>query len=205
MFVKICGLTREADVRAAVDAGADAIGLNFWPRSKRHVSPAAGAALAAAARGRALVVGVFVNASAAEIAVVAAAAGLDVIQLHGDEAPDFARTLPAGLRLWRAVRVAGPASLAEIAAWAPLADAILLDSASPGYGGSGQAFDWSLARGAAPRTLVAGGLTPDNVAAAVRAARPWGVDVAGGVESAPGIKAPDLIARFIQAARAEEP
>ena len=203
MFVKICGLTRAGDVEAALAAGADAIGLNFWPRSKRHVSPGAAAPLAALARGRARVVGVFVNADAAEINAVAAAVDLDVVQLHGDEAPALAAQLTRPL--WRAVRVASATSLDEIEAW-PGAEAFLLDSASAGYGGSGQAFDWTLARTVATRVrvLVAGGLGPDNVAAAVRAARPWGVDVAGGVESAPGLKDQALMARFIQAARAED-
>jgi len=197
MFVKICGVTRALDARAAVDAGADAIGLNFWPRSKRFIADGA-AAVAAAVRGHALLVGVFVNPSAAEVA----AADVDVVQLHGDETPDFGRAL--GRRLWRAVRVAGPDSLRELAAWRGVAEAFLLDSATPGYGGSGQAFDWTLARSLDARVIVAGGLTPDNVGAALRAARPWGCDVAGGVERAPGIKDHERMARFIQAARAEE-
>ncbi|MCC6995633.1 MAG: phosphoribosylanthranilate isomerase [Deltaproteobacteria bacterium] len=203
MLVKICGLTRAGDVEAALAAGADAIGLNFWPSSKRHVTPEAAAPLAALVRGRARLVGVFVNAEAAAINAVVAAVGLDVVQLHGDEAPTLAAQLTRPL--WRAVRVAGAASLDEIESW-PGAEAFLLDSASAGYGGSGQSFDWTLARAVATRVrvLVAGGLGPDNVAAAVRAARPWGVDVAGGVETAPGIKDQALMARFIQAARAED-
>ncbi len=196
MIVKICGLTRADDALAAARLGADWLGLNFWPGSKRHVSLAAARAIAdflGASRPR--LVGVFVNADAAVIDAAVAEVGLDLVQLHGDEAPAFAarwsdrlvKALPAGADLepWRGTT-------------------ILLDTPTAGHGGSGRSYDWTVARAAVDaghQVIVAGGLTPENVAGAIRAARPAGVDVAGGVESSPGIKDPDKLRAFIHAAK----
>lgn len=206
--VKICGLTRPADAAHAVAAGADFLGLNFWAGSKRHLALAGAPAVAAAARAAGVVqlVGVFVNATLDEIAAAATASDLDLIQLHGDEPPALVGQITArtGLPVWKALAVRSPDDLAALARW-PVA-ALLLDAPSAGRGGSGHTFDWSLARAAvdalpARPIVLAGGLTPANVAAAVAAVAPWAVDVASGVESAPGEKDPARVTAFIAAAR----
>lgn len=201
VIVKICGLTRPEDAEAAVAAGADWIGINFWPRSRRHVSIERAVEIAAAIPGDVRKVGVFVNAARPHIDEAAARVGLDLIQLHGDEDPEYCRAF-AG-RYLRAIRVTDAGDLRHIDAYDT--DLILLDAPSAGYGGSGTAFDWSLARQAKARSgkriLLAGGLTPDNVAGAVRDVRPFGVDVASGVETAPGVKSAELMRRFVDAAK----
>jgi phosphoribosylanthranilate isomerase len=198
LFVKICGVTREEDITLARTLGASAIGINFWPQSPRFVGSLARArALAEAAAGL-QVVGVFVNQPAAEID--AALAFLTLVQLHGDESPAFAARFQD--RYIRAVRVRGEADLAEIDRHrCPF---YLLDAAAPGYGGGGQTFDWTLAARAASqhKIVLAGGLTPANVRAAVHAVRPYGVDVASGVESSPGVKDAAKLRSFIEEANA---
>jgi phosphoribosylanthranilate isomerase len=198
--VKICGVTRPEDAEAAVEAGADLVGLNFWPRSRRYVTIDQAVLVAAAIPGDVKKVGVFVNAARPIVEETMLRVGLDLVQFHGDEDPDYCDAFSP--RWLRAVRVRSESDLREIERYGT--DLILLDSSTPGYGGSGESFDWSLARAArsyGKKILLAGGLTPDNVASAVREARPWGVDVAGGVESAPGIKDRDKIMRFVEAAK----
>lgn len=199
-LIKICGITRPEDAAAAASAGAGAIGVNLWPRSKRFVDDATARRVLAAVPAGVLKFGVFVNAPATEVAARLAALGLDRAQLHGDERPaDFAH-LP-GAALARAVRVRDAASLAEVASWH--ADLFLYDSFVDGYGGAGATAPWADIA-AAPRGrrfLLAGGLDPNNVAAAIAATRPQGVDVASGVESAPGVKDLARVAAFIAAAR----
>jgi phosphoribosylanthranilate isomerase len=206
--IKICGVTLADDAARVAAAGADFLGLNFWPGSKRYLAPDRAPAIAAAARGagRIAVVGVFVNAALADITALAGAVALDVIQLHGDESPDAARAVAAatGRPVWKALAAGAAGALAQLDAW-PV-DAILLDAPAAGRGGSGQVFDWQLARDArrahpALRLVLAGGLGPDNVAAAIAAVAPWAVDVASGVESAPGVKDPAKLAAFLAAAR----
>lgn len=203
-IVKICGITTPADARAAVAAGADWIGINFWPRSKRFVASvdvAAGIAAAARAeREGVVVVGVFVNQPAADIERAADAADLDFIQLHGDEtAGDCARF---GERAIKALGLGGADDVARAIEFpVPI---VLLDTPSADYGGTGRRFDWSLAAqvvAAGRRALLAGGLDPDNVAASIVEVAPFGVDVASGVEASPGIKDPDKLARFCRAAK----
>lgn len=198
--VKICGITRLEDALAAVRLGADALGFNFWPGSRRYLPPAAARDLIRALPPFVTTVGVFVDPSRDEAVSAAAISGVQVLQLHGDEPPELCAHLP--LPVLKGIRVAGPAALALLGRYVGVAG-FLLDAASPGYGGSGQTFDWSLVAGAAERVTVvlAGGLTPANVAEAVRAVRPYAVDVASGVESAPGVKDPELMSRFIRAAK----
>ncbi|ACL67516.1 Phosphoribosylanthranilate isomerase [Anaeromyxobacter dehalogenans 2CP-1] len=198
--VKICGVTRLEDALEAARLGADAVGFNFWPRSKRYVPPATARALVAALPPFVTAVGVFVDPTREELLAAVAASGVQVAQLHGDEPPELLEGLP--FPVVKAIRVGGPEALDQLARY-PAAAGFLLDSASPGYGGSGVAFDWALAARAAERTAVvlAGGLTPANVADAIRAVRPWAVDVASGVESAPGVKDRQLMARFVRAAK----
>jgi phosphoribosylanthranilate isomerase len=201
VLVKICGVTRAEDAEAAAAAGADLVGLNFWPRSRRHVSVAQALEIAAALPGDVKKVGVFVNQPAPLVLDVAARVGLDLIQLHGDEDSAYASAL--GRAYVRALRVGRSADLRAAADFAAAAF-LLLDAPSSGYGGSGTTFDWALAeeaRQSGLRFLLAGGLGPDNVAGAVRQVRPLGVDVAGGVESAPGIKDHALMRRFVDAAK----
>ena len=209
MRIKICGVTLAEDAARVAAAGADFIGLNFWPRSKRYVDSARGAELAAAARaaGPAAIVGVFVDATVEEIAAVHARVGLDVIQLHGAEPAAVAAAVAraAGRPVWKAIAAGGPSDLDGLDAW-PV-DALLLDAPTPEKGGSGRSFDWSLAAAAraqnpARRIILAGGLHAGNVAAAIAAAEPWAVDVASGVEAAPGIKDAGKVAAFVAAARA---
>jgi phosphoribosylanthranilate isomerase len=201
--VKICGITRLEDALEAVRLGADALGFNFWPGSKRFIAPAEARRIIRALPPLVTTVGVFVDPSHDEAVAAAAVSGVQVLQLHGDESPEACRAFQ--LPVVKALRVAGPEALAEVARYRGLAG-ILLDAASPGYGGSGLTFDWSIAREAATRVplLLAGGLVPENVGEAVRAVRPWAVDVASGVESSPGVKDPEKLARFIRAAK-EQP
>ncbi len=198
--VKICGITRREDAVAALAAGADALGFNFWRQSKRYVAPAAARAIVARLPPFATPVGVFVNQPEEEILAIARDSGVRVLQLHGDEPPDLCARLP--YPVVKAIRVDATRALAALASYEVAA--FLLDTPSRGYGGSGAAFDWTLAQGVsdvAPIVL-AGGLTPENVAEAVRAVRPYAVDVASGVESEPGVKDADRMARFVRAARA---
>jgi phosphoribosylanthranilate isomerase len=207
--IKICGVTLVEDAARVAAAGVDFIGLNFWPRSKRRVDADRAAALAAAARGAgpARIVGVFVDAAPAEIAAVHARVDLDVIQLHGAETPEAAAAaaLAAGRPVWKALAAGAPGDLDALDAW-PV-DAILLDTPTPEKGGSGVSFDWSLARAArlrhpARRIVLAGGLHAGNIAGAIVAVAPWAVDVASGVEAAPGVKDPARLAAFVAAVRA---
>jgi phosphoribosylanthranilate isomerase len=211
MKVKICGITHLADALAALEAGADLLGFNFYPASPRYISPADCAALTAALRRhgcRAQLVGVFVNAPAAQVLEILTACGMDLAQFSGDEPPEVLAAV--GPRAFKALRPANAAALAHSLALYPRRSAEpawLVDAYRPGeFGGTGQPADWDLARelaGQAP-ILLAGGLRPENVAAAARAVRPWGVDVASGVETAPGRKDVEKMQAFIRAVRALE-
>lgn len=203
-FIKICGLTRPDDARRAADLGAHALGLNFYARSKRLVSIDQARAIAAVVPPFVWLVGVFVNASTRVIERAVRAVGLHAVQLHGDETPEQVSELRArGLTTLKALHL-GNAPLAR-GAFAS-ASALVLDAAQPGYGGGGVRFDWKLARAVTKRrpVLLAGGLTPENVVEAIRMVRPFGVDVASGVERSPGLKDSRRMAAFIRAVRAEE-
>ena len=199
--IKICGITRLEDALACVEAGVDALGFNFWPGSKRHVTVAQATEIARAVPPGVLRVGVFVRARPADVQATIATVGLNAVQLHGDEDPaDYAE---AGVPLWQVLRIESslPGTVSSSAA------EVLLDAKAEGFGGSGRRFDWSLARGARRYGLpfwLAGGLTPANVGEAVRQAEPPGVDVASGVESRPGMKDPALVRAFVAAVRAVE-
>ncbi len=199
VLVKICGVTRVEDAVAAARLGADWIGLNFWPRSKRYVTLAAAAEIVAALPPAVVPVGVFVDPTADELRAAVRASGVRRAQLHGDEPPAFCTAAP--VPVVKAIRVESSRSLAALAAYE--VDGFLLDAPSAGYGGSGTAFDWSLAAEAARAAPIwlAGGLTPGNVGEAVRRVRPRGVDVASGVESSPGVKDLARMEAFIRAAK----
>jgi len=202
-LVKICGVTRARDAEHAVRAGADWLGINFWPRSKRFVPASAAPRLVEAARNAASavrIVGVFVDQPPEEIDAVAEAVGLDYVQLHGNESPAICARF--GERAIKAIAVRSMDEVRSLDGYPGVT--VLLDAPSAGFGGSGRTFDWSLAKaavGGGRRVLLAGGLNPENVAHAVRVVRPFGVDVASGVESAPGEKDPDKVSRFIAAAK----
>lgn len=202
--VKVCGVTRLEDARGAWEAGADALGLNFYARSPRFVDVATAAALARTRPPLGAVVGVFVNAAPDDIRAKVRECGLTVVQLHGDEPPEACSGY--GVPVIKALRVQGPDDVTRARTYLGVGDVagLLLDGAAPGYGGGGVGFDWSLVAGLAGcgvPVLVAGGLKPSNVAEAVRATRPYGVDVASGVESAPGIKDMDAVRAFVRAAK----
>jgi len=203
LFIKICGITRADDALAASALGVSAIGLNLWPKSKRHVSLEAAEAIARAVPKGVLKVGVFVNAVEADIRRAEAACGLDLVQFHGDEPPAFCAQW--GNRVIRAFRLRSDADLAALNDYRFARMALVDAAVEDAYGGTGSTADWALARKASASgipILLAGGLTPGNVADALRAAHPAGVDVAGGVESAPGIKDRAKLRVFVAAAMA---
>lgn len=198
--IKICGLTRAEDVQAAVEAGADAIGLVFYPPSPRFVAFERAADLAALVPPFVTTVGLFVNPDPAYVQQALAQVPLQLLQFHGDE--------PEGLcagfgRPWiKAARVRPGIDLVEFSVSHPSASGLLLDAFVEGYGGGGRVFDWSLIPEHLGRPLIlSGGLDPDNVAEAVRRVRPWAVDVSSGVESGKGIKDAARIAAFVAGVR----
>lgn len=209
--VKICGITNQSDAADAARAGADAIGLNFYPHSRRCVPLDEAERIASSLPDSVLKVGVFVNAPAADIRRLDDALRLDFIQLHGDEPPDFLHQFDP-VRLIRALRI-GPDGLTPV--WDYLRRcvslgcrpaAVLLDAHRAGqYGGTGKTADWAVAAEypghGGPPLVLAGGLTPDNVAAAIRVVGPSAVDTASGVEISPGQKDPAAVAAFVAAAR----
>jgi len=203
-MVKICGITRLEDALLAADAGADAVGFNFWRPGRRYVSPERAAEIAGALPGGIRRVGVFVDESAATVRSIAAQAGLDTLQFHGAETPEYLQGF-SGYAKWKAFRMT-PEWNPELLEHYVGVEAFLLDAAGATPGGTGRTFDWSLAVAAKTRgkIVLAGGLTPSNVAAAIRAVQPWGVDVASGVEDSPGVKNHALIREFIRAAKTQE-
>ena len=198
--IKICGLTREADVDAAVQAGADAVGFVLYDKSPRHVSLARAAELAKRLPPFVTPVGLFVNASDAEVAAACAAIPQLLLQFHGDETP--AQCDRARRPYLRAARVESGFDLLDFATRFAHAQAILLDAHVEGYGGGGKVFDWSLIQSAVPLPVVlSGGLHAGNVATGILQVRPWAVDVSSGVEVSKGIKDAAEIRRFCDAVR----
>jgi phosphoribosylanthranilate isomerase len=200
--IKFCGIATLEDAERAVSAGAWAIGLVFWPGSPRRCEPAVAAEIGAALKRRAEVVGVFVNPTRDELIQTAEAAGLTMLQLHGDEGPSFCAEAArrTGCKIIKAARVRSGAEIQALSAFHT--DYHLLDSHRVGQpGGTGETFAWDLARahGARVPLILSGGLTPDNVAEAIAAVRPFAVDVASGTESRPGRKDPATLAAFAAA------
>lgn len=198
--VKICGVTRVEDALICVAAGVESIGINFSRASKRYCEPERAAQIVKAVAGRALIVGVFVDAGYEEITMTRDRVGLGCVQLHGSEPPELLRRLLP--HAYKALRVRGPNIVHEVVKYP--GDHILLDAYVPGaIGGTGARFDWTLGRAVSRerRLTLAGGLTPDNVAEAIEIALPYCVDVASGVEREPGIKDAVLVHSFVAAAR----
>ncbi len=217
MKVKICGITRLEDAETAVALGADMLGFNFFPGSKRFIPPQQAAGLIASLRakwldrspaavdGLPILVGVFVNSPLDEVTGIMALCGLDLAQFSGDEPPETVQALRGrGFKALRPFNSAAAHELVRQFALTTQPPAFLLDAYHPQeYGGTGQTGDWALAAQLA-RTyplMLAGGLTPQNVATAVAQVQPWGVDVASGVESAPGVKDAEKMAQFIRNAK----
>ena len=206
LFVKICGITRPQDADLAADLGASAIGLVFWPASPRYISPEAARGIARLNAARVKTVGVFVDESIENVARVMDAVGLDAAQLHGHESAEYCRQLMTRLkadparRVIKAIGLQGsdPVTLTEFDS-----DVLMLiDAHDPSlHGGTGRTVDWESARhiAAARKTILAGGLNPENIGRAVDSVRPYGVDVSSGVESAPGVKDADRLNRFFEA------
>ena len=198
--IKICGFTREADVDAAVDAGADALGFVLYPKSPRAVSLARAQALAARLPPFVTPVLLFVNASPQELRAATEALPQALLQFHGDETP--AQCAAAGRPYLRAARMAEGFDLLDFAAAFSGAQALLLDAHVEGYGGGGKAFDWSRIPASVPLPVVlSGGLNPASVTDGVLHVRPFAVDVSSGVEASKGVKSPELMRRFCQAVR----
>jgi phosphoribosylanthranilate isomerase len=205
--VKICGLTMPQDAAAAIECGADALGFNFYPGSRRYLPMEAAREWIADLPGNAEKVAILVNPSWDQAKAAAVTEGITALQLHGAETIEFCRRLKEeGIRFEKALPVTGPDSLANMPDF--FTPTVLLDSGGAGeFGGSGRTFPWEIARDfvlAHPdlRVILAGGLTPENVAEAVAMVRPFGVDVTSGVESAPGRKDHGRLRDFIAAARA---
>ncbi|MBT8469323.1 MAG: phosphoribosylanthranilate isomerase [Deltaproteobacteria bacterium] len=199
--VKICGLTTVDDALRCIELGVDSIGLNFWPASPRCVDARTARAIVEAGGDHLQTVGVFVDFTLEQVRKILRETGIGWAQLHGAEPPELLSALLPNA--YKAIAVKDGSAI-ELARAYP-GEHILLDASVPGMpGGTGRTFDWAIAAKVAKerRLTLAGGLTPDNVAQAVRAVKPFRVDVASGVESSPGRKDPDLVERFVDAAKA---
>lgn len=210
--IKICGLSTAETLDAALDAGADMVGMVFFAPSPRNVGLATAAGLAARTHGRAQVVALTVDADDATLDAIVDAVHPDILQLHGRETPERVAAIRArfDLPVMKALGIASRADLAALPAYEAVADRLLLDAKPPRGavlpGGNGVPFDWALLDGLAPARpfMLSGGLDPENVGEAVRRLHPPGIDVSSGVERAPGVKDPARIEAFLAAARAAD-
>lgn len=190
-LIKICGITNEEDAQIALDAGANALGFNFYSKSPRHITPTRAKEIVDAVSGEFLRVGVFVNAASDELTRTAEQVPLDVLQLHGEVGA--LQSLKA-YRIWKAIAPnKRPNEEGSV-------EAYLLDTVTLSYGGSGRTFDWNLAAKFPHRAIIAGGLDADNVAQAIEAALPWGVDACSRLECSPGKKDQQRVRDFVHAA-----
>jgi phosphoribosylanthranilate isomerase len=208
VFVKICGITRAEDADLAAELGASALGFVFWPGSARYISQESARAIVRRHAGKVKSVGVFVDQSPEEVTHIMDTVGLDVAQLHGGESPEYCRDIvrrslpkPGGRR--QVIKAIGlqDGEPAVLDAFDPEM-LILIDAHDPSrYGGTGRTVDWNAARqiAASRKTILAGGLNPENITRAVAAVRPYGVDVSSGVEAAPGVKDASRLKRFFEA------
>jgi phosphoribosylanthranilate isomerase len=198
--IKICGITNLEDARLAADLGAHALGFIFYPKSPRAVRPDAAREIIRNLPPLVMTVGVFVDEEVATVRETAARAGLDWVQLHGQESPEYCRSI--GCRVIKGFRIKDPGSLNPLPGYRDAVQAFLLDTYKAGTaGGTGETFDWTLARQAKEwgPIILAGGLNPENVAQAITIAQPEAVDVASGVEAAPGKKDPEKLRAFFEA------
>jgi phosphoribosylanthranilate isomerase len=198
--IKICGITNLEDALLASDLGAHALGFIFYPKSPRSIKPEAARDIISSLPPLVLSIGVFVDEEAGVVREVAQTVGLDWVQLHGKESPDYCRTL--GRRVIKGFRVQDESSLAVLPDYRDAVQALLLDTYRPGTpGGTGETFDWELARRAQNYgpIILAGGLTAANISQAITVAQPAAVDVASGVEAGPGVKDPEKLRAFFAA------
>ncbi len=198
--IKICGITNLEDALLAAELGADALGFIFYPKSPRYVALETAREIIAHLPPFVVSVGVFVDEAAAVVRDLAAQAGLDWVQVHGQESPDYCRSL--GRRVIKGFRIKDSSSLKDLEPFRGAAQAFLLDTYKKGQvGGTGETFDWDLAREAKKygQIILAGGLTPENVAQAIQVAQPEAVDTASGTEAAPGKKDPEKLRAFFAA------
>jgi phosphoribosylanthranilate isomerase len=204
--VKICGLSTAETMQAALDAGADFIGLNFYPKSPRYVSIEQAARLANQARGKTKIVALFVDADDMLLKVITASVRPDYLQAHGSETPERIAEIGKffGVPVIKVIKVKEAADVTKANAFKDVADLILFDAKAPEEllpGGNGLSFDWNLLKGKGGLFMLSGGLNPDNVAEAIRLTRAPIVDVSSGVESLPGKKDISLIRKFIERAK----
>jgi phosphoribosylanthranilate isomerase len=198
-FIKICGITNYADAANAVDAGATAIGFNFFPQSKRYIAPEAAKEIAEKVRGKIATVGVFVNEDAAAVKKIGALVKLTYCQFHGDEDEEYVNSFPNAIKAFRVND-----SLKNVYFDDFRTAAFLLDAYDEKeFGGTGKTFNWLLAREANEfgKIILAGGLTPENIEEAIRIVEPWGVDVSSGVEESPGKKDHGKVRIFTERSR----
>lgn len=208
--IKICGLKTPEAVDHAVALGATHVGFIFFSKSPRHIEPADAGQLADRVRGRAKIVSVSVDADNDDLDEIVSMIRPDILQLHGRESPDRALTVKAvtGLPVWKALSIAEAGDLDRIDDYDGIVNRFLLDAKAPKGselpGGNGVTFDWTLLKGLSERVdyMLSGGLTKDNVAEAIRIARPTGIDLSSGVESSPGIKSLPMMDEFFEAVRA---
>lgn len=201
--VKICGITNWPDARRAIAEGADFLGFNFYPESPRYVAPAKAKQIVRRLPSKISAVGVFVNEDEEKMLEIARTVGIDALQLHGDETPAAVARLRRSLPVIKAIRVRKSSATGQLQRY-KTATALLLDGFdSARRGGAGKTFDWNVARQAKRygRIFLAGGLTPENVGEAIRAARPYAVDVCSGVEAHPGKKDPKRVKDLMRAAK----
>jgi phosphoribosylanthranilate isomerase len=198
VFVKICGITRAEDADLAVELGASALGFVFWPGSARYISQESAREIVRRHAGQVTSVGVFVDQSPEEVTHIMDTVGLDIAQLHGGESPEYCRQLNRTVIKAIGLQDGEPAVLDEF----DPEMLILIDAHDPSrYGGTGRTVDWNAAKqiAASRKTILAGGLNPENISRAVAAVRPYGVDVSSGVEAAPGVKDASRLKRFFEA------
>jgi len=201
--VKICGITNWVDARKAVAEGAELLGFNFYAASPRYITPAKAKRIVSRLPKKISAVGVFVNESEQRVLEIARAVGLDTLQLHGDETPAMVARLKRSYPVIKAIRVRESSASGQLQRY-KAATALLLDGFdAQRRGGTGKTFDWKIARRAKKhgRIFLAGGLTPENVGEAIRAARPYAVDVCSGVEARPGKKDPVRVSNLMRAAK----
>ena len=206
-FIKICGITSLDDALAAVDAGADALGFNFYKPSPRYIAPSAAREIVEQLPATVFTVGVFVNEESQTVKSIATEVGLKAVQLHGDESPDYCREFAADFYVIKTLAVSDSFDAKQSRAYN--VQAIMLDTKDNRlHGGTGRVFDWSVARAASqlvPKLYLAGGLSPDNVAEAVATVRPYAVDACSALEDRPGIKNHERMRAFVETVRSIKP
>jgi phosphoribosylanthranilate isomerase len=203
-FIKICGITNHDDALAAVAAGADALGFNFYKPSPRYITPHAAREIIEQLPNSVLAVGVFVNEPLESLTSIAEESGIAALQLHGDESPEYCRELARNRYVIKTLAVAGENDLNSIETYE--VEAIMLDTRDSRLrGGTGRVFDWSIVKQVSQKLFLAGGLSPENVAEAIETVQPYAVDACSALEDTPGKKNHERMRRFVTIARSVKP